>query len=174
MYQDIERALIIDNAKIVLAEMLLRTVRLHQMPLLAMVENVQATLGEVERQRALRQKITLPHPSSSLTLRVVLLYCDFATAMRRVRRRMYAERETATVPFAETMAHYEFPRGYPVLAVDTSDEEPEAEAYRLKEIKKFFAGEPFDAAELVLRSREAQQCIADLKEKLLKILTSEK
>lgn len=164
MFQDIERALILDGAHSVLMEGNLRTPDTY-LSLTATVVRVQDALREIERQSAARRGEPAPAHPVSVHLRAVFVFCDCRTILERRRRRPYPDQEENFRAFARQVLAFQFP-DFPFLALDTSDESPEAGQKRLEEVVGFFANPEPDVRLLIAREDAARACMAAMQEEL--------
>ena len=158
LFQDAERALIVDGVKTVLIEANLRSFVRDYDLLVALVGNVRGAIQRIDNEPALKQGMLPPDPPSELHLQTVLLFCDLATILERRRRRPYQNYEENLHAFARQVVTFQFPN-FPFLAVDTSDESPEAEVKRLAEITDFFAGRECGSL-MATRAEEARNSLA--------------
>lgn len=165
LYVDTERAVLVDQVNKVLLDTVVRSRKLHQRKLADMVKRVEYGLRRIEKELAAKRGVLPPDPPSKVNLRVVLLFCDFETARRRMLARFEhaVEKEQALVALAESIIPYEVPTAYPFLAIDTSDESSSASEKRKLEILDFFAGHAPDLSLMAARAKEAKQCIAAAK-----------
>ena len=162
LYVDAERAILVDEADRVLLDTVVRSRKLHQQKLVDMVKRVRHGVCQIEKELATKRGMLPPNPPSQVNLRVVLLFCDFETARRRMLARFEhtVKEEEALIPLAESILPFETPVAYPFFAVNTSDESPAATKKRRQEIMNFLAGRITDEALMAKRREEAKQCIA--------------
>lgn len=168
---DTERAIIVEDKKRVIFDAGMSSRELHQKPFKAMVEKVQALIGVIDTERAAKQGLLPPDPASKINLRVVILYCDFETVRRRMAERWpHLSSNELPPPIIETLPKYPMPIDYPFLAINTSDESPDAHNKRKQEIMDFFAGRITDSDLIAARAQEAKQCLEAHKREIQKFL----
>lgn len=171
LWVDTERAILINRVKKVLLDVSMLTRNGMQRPFMAMVKEVDRWLDLIEDDYAKIKGISAPNPTPKISVRAVLLFCDFTTIRRRMAERWpNLSRNELPVPLVETILRFELPKLYTFLAINTSNESPSAEDQRRREIRNFFAGIEPDSGLMKMRVREAQRCITATKKEVRKFL----
>lgn len=164
---DVERAILAGGFDKIFLDASMRSREKHQESFVAMVRKVERLLGLIAGENADRQGLLPPVPAPRVELQVVFLYCDFETLRRRMAARWPdLPPDQIPPPVLETFPGIELPEAYPFLAVDTSDETPDAERRRIEKIKNFFSGRLADNTVLINGVKDAERCIAESKARM--------
>lgn len=175
LYVDTERAILVGQVQTALLDTVVRSRKLHQRKLVAMVERVQEGVYHIEAQTAIKKDLLPPSPPPRVNLRVAMFFCDFEAARRRMLARFKegTAEATAMLPLAESILPFEVPVDYPFLAINTSDESSEATKRREQEILDFFVAKKAPGDKLLAeRAKEARDTIGATKRAMRKWLQS--
>lgn len=167
---EIKTALIVNDVRTVLLEMVMLTRKNHQNPFMEMILDTERYLRLTEPERAGLEGKSLPEGPPRVNLNVILLYCDFTTVKRRIeQRRKEAEKTNSPILNMEGVLdaaiQFEMPEAYTPLPINTSDESAATEKKRMREIIRFFLEQRLPADRVVRkRLEESAQYLAELQE----------
>lgn len=165
--EEIQRRIIVDNAKTVLVEMVMLTMKNHQEPFMRMIAETEHYLQRIEPERARMEQRPPLHDDGGINVNVVLFYCSLERMRERIERRKSEGSNNSPVFSMDGALHaaiqFEMPEVYDPLLINTTDENVDAELERMREMKAFFLrGEKPSRVTCDARKEEAESYLCEL------------